>query len=619
MSKHIVEELPARKHAPAAAAPAKGPAKEKGREKGGDEKSPEKKVRQAVYDIRYRARREDVDLRQAFAQYMQHSSLGQAEKTAVRAKLFGKAGGMKEQYSVGSDEWAVNSVAKAMFKVFVEGVEEVQEDYLQELKGLDDKKYKVRVTDRNGKSYVRYATRDKITQLRANPNIRSVEMTEYGEPYEGERKRGEKTARAKAGRKLDPVGKEDSDVDNDGKHNDSNDKYIMKRRKAIGSAIATRKEALDPVGQEDADVNNDGKVDKTDGYLKNRRKKISQAITKEDYLWTEGTDSTEGKNTKQITGKGVDNYASGAITISPTDETQPDTNPKNVYAHTEVEGPFLAEKAKSKAQQRFMAMVYATKKGKKPMSPEVAAAAEGMTKKEAKKFAKTKHKGLPEKVAEAVVDNKDPRDDKAYREVIKNKLRALGARNPMIVSNPEDLEKTYNKMATSDMIKGKDNEMCEASFEIGSAGDPNAARKQQKINKAADAGVPNAAAKAKGPLLPSSMVKLANSHEPEGQQLDENPVAAGAALGIAAGGALLAKKVFDTAKQMKKDKEGAMKKAMGEGREMDEPGERDDNPDVRAHNRSLRDKRGRRMYPSGRAGYGRRPDISKDPRYGSVD
>ena len=35
---------------------------------------------------------------------------------------------------------------------------------------------------------------------------------------------------------------------------------------------------LDPVGKEDADVNNDGKVDKTDSYLKNRRKAISKNI-----------------------------------------------------------------------------------------------------------------------------------------------------------------------------------------------------------------------------------------------------------------------------------------------------------------------------------------------------
>lgn len=54
--------------------------------------------------------------------------------------------------------------------------------------------------------------------------------------------------------------------------------------------------------------------------------------------------------------------------------------------------------AKSKAQQKFMGMVHAAKKGEKPASKEVAAAAKGMTKKAAKDFAGTKHKGLPEKV-----------------------------------------------------------------------------------------------------------------------------------------------------------------------------------------------------------------------------
>ena len=35
---------------------------------------------------------------------------------------------------------------------------------------------------------------------------------------------------------MDPVGKEDSDVNNDGK-TDGTDKYLMKRRKAIGAAL----------------------------------------------------------------------------------------------------------------------------------------------------------------------------------------------------------------------------------------------------------------------------------------------------------------------------------------------------------------------------------------------
>lgn len=65
----------------------------------------------------------------------------------------------------------------------------------------------------------------------------------------------------------------------------------------------------------------------------------------------------------------------------------------------------LLEKAKSKAQQKFMGMVYAAKKGEKPASKEVAKAAKGMSKGDAKDYAKTKHKGLPAHVSE------DPDDD----------------------------------------------------------------------------------------------------------------------------------------------------------------------------------------------------------------
>ena len=42
---------------------------------------------------------------------------------------------------------------------------------------------------------------------------------------------------------LDPVGKEDGDVNNDGKKN-STDKYLMKRRKAIGKAMKEEKKPL---------------------------------------------------------------------------------------------------------------------------------------------------------------------------------------------------------------------------------------------------------------------------------------------------------------------------------------------------------------------------------------
>jgi hypothetical protein len=74
-------------------------------------------------------------------------------------------------------------------------------------------------------------------------------------------------------------------------------------------------------------------------------------------------------------------------------------------AATRSEEVQIDEKALSKQQQKFMGMVYAVKKGEmEAPSPEVAKAAAGMTKQQAKDFAKTKHKGLPQ-VKEAMDDS----------------------------------------------------------------------------------------------------------------------------------------------------------------------------------------------------------------------
>ena len=182
-----------------------GPKKvEKGKD---DAESSAKRIRQAVYDIRYRARREDVKLDQAFSQYIGHTTMNAQEKAAVKEKLGLTAG--------------------------ASGASPVKEE-------TDAQKYKVRVKDKeSGKSYVRYATREKINQLRSNPNISSVEMTGYGDPYEGEKSKGKQTAKVTSGKGLDPVGREDKDIDNDGDH-DKSDKYLLNRRKARGAAIGKR-------------------------------------------------------------------------------------------------------------------------------------------------------------------------------------------------------------------------------------------------------------------------------------------------------------------------------------------------------------------------------------------
>jgi hypothetical protein len=485
MTTKIFEELPSRDNRPSpAGAGGQGPTNMK--------EKMEKKVRQAVYDIRYRARREGMDVKQAYSQYMQNSSLNGQERNMVKAKIFGT--GMKEDYNtIGEgvsrkeknkitytmpkdggwgayddkgrtayivnpfnsalnraqanaekrhegekkakkdlakkdlakedyniEEFASNSVANALFKVFVEGVKEefnLGEEYLQELENTSDRKYKVRVTDKNGTSYVRYATRDKISDLRANPNIESVEMTEYGEPYEGERSKGDRTAAAKAGRDYDGDGKVESGA--------------KEHAGSVHNAIQ-RKSGGTPDGKDTSRV-------------------------KEDFDFIEEDFIEEKKNSKK--GGRYYNVMRGK-------------NTELVKIFPEVgksyNEEFFPESAVSTAQQKFMGMVHAYKKGEmKNASPEVKKAAKEMSDTEAKKFASTKHEGLPQHVKKKVQEEtacdssepqKDTRGDYAKKEMIKNRLRSgLGVKNPIVmVSDDQDVKEDLQASVTGALKKGAD-------------------------------------------------------------------------------------------------------------------------------------------------------------------
>tara|TARA_Y100000589_G_scaffold227104_1_gene214603 strand:- start:2373 stop:3632 length:1260 start_codon:yes stop_codon:yes gene_type:complete len=359
MTKKIFEELPARKHAPAKAAPAAA-AKGEGSVEGGDS---EKKIRQAVYDIRYRARREGIDLRAAYSQYMSNSNLTAPEQAAVRAKLFGKDGGgeKKESYDMAMIDGATSAVANAMFKVFVE--KNIKEEVIQEDE-TSEKKYKVRVIDeKSGRSYVRYADRQKITELRAKGL--KVEMTEHGDPYEGKKDR-------KGG--LDPVAKNPA--------------------------------------KRDGDVNNDGKKDKTDSYIYNRRDAINKAIEKkkgmkEEFL-ADGTTSTEGQNKGKITGEKVDNYKTGVVKVMPTTESASKLQ------------SLIAEKKKA------------------------AEVAEGAKCEKCDGDHDTKDHDKKEDKKEIT-----PGERATYRTLLKNKLRAMGMKNPLIMNMEPGEEETMKAMTSS--------------------------------------------------------------------------------------------------------------------------------------------------------------------------
>lgn len=322
MKKHIAEDLPARKHPQAQmSAQSKAPEKSERGSGGGDdkgEKTPEQRIRQAVYDIRYRARRENVPLRTAYSQYMQNSSMAESEKSVVRQKLFGKGGMQAENFEMDMKVSASNSMAKALYKVFVEKKNEVIDENqlkasLEEASNpqtSEGKKYKVRVTDKkSGVTYTRYANREKISQLRAKGL--EVEMTEYGTPYEGERERGEQTSAALGG------GKAKKDYDKDGKVESPAKEY----RGSVHNAIQRRKGGV-PDGKDTSNVREDflGEIAATANLPQTDAPQITNSDTNARQI-----DFTTKKN---------------KVVVNPTDNSQTQSR---IMAHTELEGEVILE------------------------------------------------------------------------------------------------------------------------------------------------------------------------------------------------------------------------------------------------------------------------------------
>ena len=177
--------------------------------------------------------------------------------------------------------------------------EELQE--IQTKETASGTKYKVRVKEKeSGSSYIRYATREKIAQLRADPKIASVEMTDEGEAPED---KGEKKAQAKGGGRAVKSKK----------MKERKEKEAAAPAKPAKRSVTT--EGMDPVGKEDADIDNDGDTDKSDEYLHKRRKAIGKAIKgrkgvkKESFSnWREELkEITDVQDAKKIKGGKVNN------------------------------------------------------------------------------------------------------------------------------------------------------------------------------------------------------------------------------------------------------------------------------------------------------------------------
>ena len=206
---------------------------------GGATDKVRKAARQLAYDVRYKVKQgfkegqktDPASLKRAYMQQLGKSPAPGPVKLLAKKMLIG------EEYDVFDISENLKSTTSGIFgRVFVEGGGQKEEE-VEVVEEAADTKFTIRVRDKKtGREYYRKADRAKISELRANPNISSVEITgrRTEDTYD---KTGQKTAKVKAGKGLDPVGKEDSDINNDGKV-DKSDSYLKNRRKTIGKAIA---------------------------------------------------------------------------------------------------------------------------------------------------------------------------------------------------------------------------------------------------------------------------------------------------------------------------------------------------------------------------------------------
>ena len=225
-------------------------------------------IAEAIELIKTLAETENLTLNDALVTFVAEAELDTEYAAQLKGALF-------ERYSL--KEMAEDSLTKALFNVFTGVGEDIQEVDTKET--ADGTKYKIRVADReSGSSYVRYATREKIAELRANPNISSVELTDYGST--GEDDRGQKTAAAKGG-----GGK---DYDGDGKRESSSKEHAGVVHNAIQRAKGgkpdgrdTRRESAEvPEALKNRRYKTDGK--KVTSYEKDKDGKEKVVHTREE-------------------------------------------------------------------------------------------------------------------------------------------------------------------------------------------------------------------------------------------------------------------------------------------------------------------------------------------------
>ena len=424
----------------------------------------DKQARQLAYDTRYKVRQamkaksggqvDPATVKKAYAAQLAKSPAAPAVKARAKQMLLG------EDY-INAKTLATESAVSALYKVFVEHHQKDKDGntipHEDELKESDEKTFKIRVTDKKtGKSYVRMASRTKIAELRANSNVSSVEMTGYGEPAKSEKYKGKSTAATKSGKGLDPVGKEDSDIDNDGDV-DKSDKYLHKRRKAIGKAIAAKEDYNWQNGFAEL-IEKKDKEKKITGEGVNNQKLIKVFPVGEQMEEPKDKQLDQKEKKANMAKKQVLQKKLQAVRMGAGSDIQASHEPEGDMVEAKVDKGMIFGKSAARNERRFGKKGQFDPAGSGPRGQGTSERAQLAVKRtqehEAKRGVK-KVKGMKEEMMKPEIDTKpkskkekteeeDPRSMYTKLNLAKNKMRAMGLN--MGYEPDKGLVDAYNKV-----------------------------------------------------------------------------------------------------------------------------------------------------------------------------
>ena len=223
----------------------------------------EKQASQLASDVRYKAKGKvkpgasDEEKKKVFLQILQASPAPQAVKAMAKTKLLG--------------EQVVNEMR---FDDGPEGTKK-RKEALRKKRGL---------TKAQMDKHPQFKTEAKESKVEPPREKLKTDRDMFQIPKkERDAAKDRLLAKAKAKRKKMSEGLSDSikEVSKTVKGSSKKVEKQTKRMKTGGDGTAYMGEGkMDPVGQEDGDINNDGKKDSTDSYLMNRRKAVKKAIAK---------------------------------------------------------------------------------------------------------------------------------------------------------------------------------------------------------------------------------------------------------------------------------------------------------------------------------------------------